>query len=629
MSFRTRLTGFFVVIVVVPMLAVGVLVFRLIGDSATAKGEARASGLAAAAASVYNGAVERAKVAAEQVARDPTLSTDLIRGSARAARARLATLVTQGGLTRATLTIGSRRVADVGDRTGIAPGIATISVAGGSSGASIAVSELTADEYARELVSRGVGVVVAQGGTTLASTIAAASGQKLPRNSTIRLGGVEYRTVAHTFKGFGGAPITVTILSDLSITSSSVTETRLLASVFIAAFLVLAFSFSVLASRALQGQLDRFLQAARRLAGGNFSAPVPIEGRDEFAALGDEFNNMSRQLEHRLYELGQERARLRESIRRIGETFASNLDRPALLKLALTTAVDAARADCGRASVRTSADAALAETARVGSFEGLEEGIFGAETAALRGADVGVFTSGETSVASVRLGPLKPGERAHGLITIARTGQPFSPDDDEVLRSLASQATLALENVELHHQIQRQAVTDELTGLANHGHFQDLLSLEIEQVRRYQHSVGLIMLDVDNFKLVNDTYGHQQGDVVLKYVAQAVRENSRDADAPARYGGEEMAVILPHTDLVGAHAIAERVRTAIEGLQIPRLDGSGFLQITASLGVAASTTGDKDALISGADNALYTAKRSGKNRTVQATASTANVVAPR
>ena len=108
-----------------------------------------------------------------------------------------------------------------------------------------------------------------------------------------------------------------------------------MAAVFIAAFLLLAFAFSVLAARELQSQLGRFLQAARRLGGGDFSSPVPIEGHDEFAALGEEFNKMSSQLATRLEELQQERARLRESVRRIGQTFASNLDRPALLEVAL------------------------------------------------------------------------------------------------------------------------------------------------------------------------------------------------------------------------------------------------------------------------------------------------------
>jgi diguanylate cyclase (GGDEF)-like protein len=129
------------------------------------------------------------------------------------------------------------------------------------------------------------------------------------------------------------------------------------------------------------------------------------------------------------------------------------------------------------------------------------------------------------------------------------------------------------------------------------------------------------MLDIDNFKRVNDTYGHLQGDHVLREVAQVLREASREVDEPARYGGEEMAVALPQTGLDGAYEFAERVRTRIEALQLPLLDGDGMLRVTASFGVAAlphSAKPDKDALVAAADAALYRAKRSGKNRTVKA-----------
>ena len=214
------------------------------------------------------------------------------------------------------------------------------------------------------------------------------------------------------------------------------------------------------------------------------------------------------------------------------------------------------------------------------------------------------------------------------MITVARRGQPFTDNDRELLHSLAGQAALALENVDLHFQVRRQAVTDELTGLTNHGRFHELLGDEMQQVRRYHYPTGLIMLDIDDFKAINDTYGHQQGDVVLKQIARVVRDGSRDTDRPARYGGEEMAVILPHTDLEGAHAIAERIRTAIEALRVPRLDGRGQLRVTASVGVAASAEGHKDALIADADAALYEAKRKGKNRTVRASARAANVFGP-
>jgi diguanylate cyclase (GGDEF)-like protein len=492
----------------------------------------------------------------------------------------------------------------------------------------VTASELNAAQYARELAGRGVAVVVSAGRLTLATTLPAATGRVFAGQQTVDIDGVGYRAVTQTFPGFGGSNVRVTVLSNLSAIPNSVSTSRLVAAFFIAGFLLLAFAFSVLASRALEGQLGRFLSAARRLASGDFSSRVPTEGRDEFAALGQEFNNMSTQLATKLEELRQERAKLRELLRRIGQTFASNLDRPALLELALSTAVDAAEASCGRLTVRSRPDEPLSESGMVGSLDGLEPYVVEAERRAL--ADSGIGEAGSESdecfVAAVALGPMVPSGRAHGVITVARRGQPFGDDDRDVLRSLAAQTTLALENIDLHHQVQRQAVTDELTGLANHGRFQELLSAEIEQVRRYEQSVGLIMLDIDDFKSVNDTYGHQQGDVVLKQVARVLRESSRDADSPARYGGEEMALILPHTDLHGAYAIAERVRTAIEGLRIPRLDGDGVLRITASLGVAASVEGDKDALISDADGALYAAKRGGKNRTTTAHTQTANVV---
>jgi diguanylate cyclase (GGDEF)-like protein len=220
---------------------------------------------------------------------------------------------------------------------------------------------------------------------------------------------------------------------------------------------------------------------------------------------------------------------------------------------------------------------------------------------------------------------VQSGSRNHGLITVVREGERFSDADRDLLRSLAAQATLALENVDLHLQVSRQAVTDELTGLANHGRFQELLGAEIEQVRRYQYPVGLIMLDIDDFKSINDTYGHQQGDVVLKRVARVLIDSSREVDYPARYGGEELAVILPHTDLEGAYAIAERIRVAIESLRVPRIDDRGGLRITASVGVATSDEANKDLLIAEADAALYEAKRRGKNRTVRAPVGAANV----
>jgi diguanylate cyclase (GGDEF)-like protein len=288
--------------------------------------------------------------------------------------------------------------------------------------------------------------------------------------------------------------------------------------------------------------------------------------------------------------------------------------------------MDATNAERGRVSARGSADDVLTETIHVGRLAGLEGPIYDAERGALTSDGVGEASQGDMYLATVALGPIAAGGPTHGLITVCREGRRFTEDDLELLRSLAAQATLAMANVNLHYDVQRQAITDDLTGLATHGHFQDLLSAEMEEVRRYHYPVGLIMLDIDNFKSVNDVYGHQQGDLVLRRVADALRATSRDVDVLARYGGEEMALILPHTDLEGAYEMAERARMAIAAMEIPLIEGEGTLRVTTSVGAASSLDGAKNDLIAAADAALYGAKREGKNRTVRAEPQAANVV---
>src|SRR5262249_44799861 len=142
----------------------------------------------------------------------------------------------------------------------------------------------------------------------------------------------------------------------------------------------------------------------------------------------------------------------------------------------------------------------LIEVAHIGRLEGLAEALRDAERAALTGDGIGEASAEGLSIATVALGPIVPGGLTHGLITVCRPGDGFNDDDLELLRSLANRATLALSNVNLHIDVQRQAVTDDLTQLATHGHFQQLLSAEMDEVRRYRYPVGLAMLDLDDFK---------------------------------------------------------------------------------------------------------------------------------
>lgn len=159
----------------------------------------------------------------------------------------------------------------------------------------------------------------------------------------------------------------------------------------------------------------------------------------------------------------------------------------------------------------------------------------------------------------------------------------------------------------------RLANTDGLTGLYNHRHLQERLSDEIQRAERYGRPLSLIMADLDHFKRFNDAFGHPRGDEVLIAVAGALRKLSRSTDVVARYGGEEFTLILPETSLDQAKAVADRARECVEALELGSERGGS--RITLSLGVAAHHLGaSKEELLTQADEALYRAKRAGRNR---------------
>jgi hypothetical protein len=236
-----------------------VLTFRLIGDSQQGKADARASGLASAATSLYQSEAARARLDAEALARDVGR---LRRG---APTARFTALARQAGLARAKLSAGARTLVDVGDRTAIALGAVVLSRPGTGPVMTVAASELTAPQYTRELAAPGVAIVVRQGSEVLSSTLPPPTRVSLSSTGNVTVDGTRYRAVRQVFPGFDRSRVTVTVLSALSATSATLGGSRAVALALIVAFLLLAFNFSVLASRALQSRLRDFLQAARRL----------------------------------------------------------------------------------------------------------------------------------------------------------------------------------------------------------------------------------------------------------------------------------------------------------------------------------------------------------------------------
>ena len=208
--------------------------------------------------------------------------------------------------------------------------------------------------------------------------------------------------------------------------------------------------------------------------------------------------------------------------------------------------------------------------------------------------------------------PLSAGRQAVGALIVEhpmRAGSRIERRVVGMLERFAAHGALALRNAWLLEEIQHLAATDSLTRIANRGTFQTVLGKELARVRRSGGSVALALLDLDRFKVLNDTFGHVAGDEVLRRVAKVLEATARTADTPARYGGEEFAVILPDTTAEEAMVAAERLRQAVSDADIEP-------GVTVSIGVACfpQDGDDGEALVKRADDALYASKRGGRDR---------------
>jgi len=237
---------------------------------------------------------------------------------------------------------------------------------------------------------------------------------------------------------------------------------------------------------------------------------------------------------------------------------------------------------------------------------------------ALESGEAAEVTRNGAVAAAEPLRAMGGGDQREAAMAVGREGAAFDAPEREMLRYLCGQAAVSVENIDLHELVSEQAIRDELTGLANLRRFTELIEKEAERAERFGRQLSLVLLDIDDFKQVNDTYGHLQGNEVLRRIGRILEHESRGVDEPARYGGEEFVVALPETGREGALEVAERIRTAIAASRVARRDGSGEIAVTASVGVATTTPGsvaDTIDLIAAADAALHSAKRNGKNRT--------------
>jgi diguanylate cyclase (GGDEF)-like protein len=617
MSFRLRLTLFFVIIVVLPMIALAVLVSQIASDSESGKADARLSAELQTATTVYeNTQADSGRVAnqiAADVAADPAAAATLRDGTPAELQALARTYADRDDAVAVRITDSAGNRATVGEAQPVAAASVTLTADGERIG-SVTAATTTSSQLLRqveEATGEDAALVGPRGPITGTVPIETGALPDAGDSASVEAGEGELRVAAT--EPLGDQQVRIALFAPAGDEGFLSSQPKV--AIAVAVFLFLAVVAVFLLLRSLGGQIKEFLAAARRIGQGDFSGEVPVTGTDEMAGLATEFNKMSNRLSAQMDQLRRQRAEIEESVRRIGEAFASGLDRQGLLAILIETAVGTCDAEYGLVAL-TGHAGAEAEAGK--AKDGIQEAALEAEERALREAGpVEVSENGAHAFAS-SLGRLSDAASPLGAMTIARAGQPFNAGEREVFLYLVGQAAASVENLALHELVSEQAVTDELTGLANNRAFRDLMDTEAARAQRFGHDLSLIILDIDDFKKVNDTYGHPQGDAVLKSIGRILAEESRGIDFPARYGGEEFVVALPETATAGAAEVGERIRERIEEEAVPLLDGEGELRMTASLGLATLPGAAADAreLIAKADEALYEAKRSGKNRLI-------------
>ncbi|HET7568111.1 MAG TPA: diguanylate cyclase [Gaiellaceae bacterium] len=575
-SFKLKLVAYFVLLSIVPMAAAFWGFTTVAGTSKTRQVDARLQAGLRAALADYQERLDSAQTTAEGLARLRTFQVELERrdrlGLVRLLReAPDVAVVAPGGFRVGALPSPAvRRSVDVVTARGRV----------GTVVASVALDDaLVTSLRSRTGLDPADSLALVEDGRIAAAepAVSGAVGLAPGETATIRVGGERYRTLlAPALAGAPEARLAVLSPQALIDAADSAARNRILLGLLVCLALVGVVAY--LEGRSIVRSLQALAGAAHAIARGRFAERVPVRGRDEFALLGGAFNEMATQLEARLAELEAERARFADQIARFGEALAATHD-PAQLR-------------------RVIAEAAVEAT--------------GASGARLTAADGSVAESGDPDAGGERLElPLVAGRESFG--TLVLVGERFDSEQRANAASLASHATIALDNARLHRLVERQALVDGLTGVANRRWCEEALHREVAQAERLGTPLALVLADIDDFKAVNDVHGHAAGDETLRAFADVLRDTVRESDVAGRWGGEEFLLLLPGAEAEGAAQLADRVRLALSGRE---LDGAaGRFRVTSSFGVAAHRAGvDADALFAAADRALYRAKAAGKDR---------------
>ncbi|MBI3752465.1 MAG: diguanylate cyclase [Deltaproteobacteria bacterium] len=410
------------------------------------------------------------------------------------------------------------------------------------------------------------------------------------------------------------------------------------------AFVALLFSAGLLyyyLRKYVTKPINELYEGAGIIAKGNLQHRLTINTGDELEGLASAFNNMSSSLEEARKELDRRIFEL-YTLYNISKVLSTTFETEELLK----EIVKRVSSNLGIEDVVIMLLDDKAQELYMASGAGcLSEEICKYATAARYKVGAGIYgwaaMSGEArlikevkqekdvipeeilspDIQSIIIVPFGARGKILGLLC-AYKNRPdvFGREDLELLKAVSEHVALALENARLYKETKMMAITDGLTGLYNHRYFVARLKEEIKRAGRYDRPLSLIIMDIDYFKQYNDTHGHQAGDEILRKVADIITQEVRNSDIAARYGGEEFVVISSETGKGQAVQMAERIRKVIEDYQFPHEETQPGGRLTISLGAAAfkADAANADELIKKADDALYRAKESGRNRVAAA-----------
>jgi two-component system cell cycle response regulator len=398
---------------------------------------------------------------------------------------------------------------------------------------------------------------------------------------------------------------------------------------FLSLALIVTAVLAYLLARLITQPLEELSEGARAISEGRFDHRIPVRSRDEVGHLAAAFNDMTERLAVTINELHSSRDQLQRAVRRVGETLRSTHDLKQIHDSILLTAMDAVGSDAGTlwmfTSTREELYPAIGSGVETDGLDRLRVGDGVAGLVAERGIAILLPdpsggprpAAGEPDLPVVIAIPLYSGDRISGVLSIYRkdVSHQFTRENLETAIFLAEQGGVAIENVQLHEEAQRLSLTDGLTGVYNRRYYQMQFRQVLATAMRFERPFSLLMLDLDHFKEINDTYGHQRGDEILIEFSQRVNRTLREIDTFSRYGGEEFICLLAETDLRGALTTAEKVVDAIRAEPF----GSGGeipINLTVSIGVASFPDhGDSYRnLVEAADRAMYRAKQEGRDR---------------